>query len=263
MSKKRKVKKEHYFLFVIVLVVVVSLGVYLNVPSMVLGRGNADRTAPVITNFQMTNMTYNKSTPDAYTVNFSWTTDKVSTSWVCWTTTQPPTPTKGKLNNYYYPINFSSCGGLEDYVTNHTGGMYMVPSKTYYVVARSTDYFGNIAYSNILTITPPPLPPPDTTAPTVTITSPATNDTVTGMVNVYVNAADNVGIAQVQLKVDGVVRATDPTAPYILSWYSVNATNGSHILQATAVDAAANSGSSMQVTVFVNNISTSTATTTP
>ncbi|HYR90318.1 MAG TPA: Ig-like domain-containing protein, partial [Terriglobia bacterium] len=97
----------------------------------------------------------------------------------------------------------------------------------------------------------------DTTAPTVTITSPASSSTVGGTVNVTADASDNVAVAGVQFKLDGVdLGAEDTTAPYSASWNTTTATNGSHILTAVARDGSSNRTTSSPVTVVVLNDST-------
>ena len=91
--------------------------------------------------------------------------------------------------------------------------------------------------------TPPP--PADTTAPTVALTSPAAGATVSGSsVALAATAADNVGVARVEFKVDGTLITSDPTSPYAATWNASSATAGSHTILATAYDAAGNSASS-------------------
>src|SRR5207248_1507089 len=59
----------------------------------------------------------------------------------------------------------------------------------------------------------------DTTAPSVSIASPANGATVSGSVNVSANAADNVGVVGVQFKLDGANLGAEVTAaPYVVSW---------------------------------------------
>ena len=56
---------------------------------------------------------------------------------------------------------------------------------------------------------------PDTTPPTVSVTSPAGGATVSGTITVTANASDNVGVAGVQFLLDGAnLGAEDTTAPY-------------------------------------------------
>jgi hypothetical protein len=96
-----------------------------------------------------------------------------------------------------------------------------------------------------------PVPIPDTTAPTATISSPASGSTVSGLVTVTANAADSTGVARVAFYLDGRFLGEDSTAPYGLAWDTTAVTAGSHVLQAVAYDAAGNAGQSPQVTVAV------------
>jgi subtilisin family serine protease len=100
--------------------------------------------------------------------------------------------------------------------------------------------------------------PVDTTAPVASIAAPLANSTVSGVVGVTVNASDNVGVARVDLTVNGTVVATDTTAPYSFSWNSAGVANGMANLVAIAYDAAGNAGKSTTVAVNVANQTTST-----
>lgn len=96
---------------------------------------------------------------------------------------------------------------------------------------------------------------PDTTPPTVSITAPAGGATVSGALTVSANAADNVGVAGVQFKLDGgALGAEDTSASYSVSWDTAQSVNGSHTLTALARDAAGNSTLSAAVVVTVNNV---------
>src|SRR5256712_7910179 len=96
--------------------------------------------------------------------------------------------------------------------------------------------------------------PPDTTPPTVSITSPANGATVSGTITVSAIASDNVGVAGVQFRLDGGnLGAEVTTAPYAVSWNTTTTTNAAHSLTAVARDAAGNSATSAAVTVTVNN----------
>ncbi len=95
-------------------------------------------------------------------------------------------------------------------------------------------------------------PSPDPTPPTVSITAPANNAQVGGVVNVTADATDNVGVAGVELYVDGAATSQDDTtAPYALAWDSRTVANGAHALRAR--DAAGNTAFSATVTVTVSN----------
>ncbi|WP_426318007.1 S8 family serine peptidase [Pseudoduganella sp. R-43] len=96
-------------------------------------------------------------------------------------------------------------------------------------------------------------PAPDTTAPTVAIANPVGGSTVSGLVSIGVNAADNVGVARVDLKVNGTVVASDSAGPYAFSWDSGSVANGMNNLIAIAYDAAGNVATSSTVSVNVSN----------
>jgi hypothetical protein len=94
----------------------------------------------------------------------------------------------------------------------------------------------------------------DTTAPSVSVSSPASGATVSGSTAVSATAADNVGVVGVQFKLDGAnLGSEDTTSPYSVSWSTTTATNGSHSLAAVARDAAGNTTTSAAVGVTVSN----------
>jgi hypothetical protein len=96
----------------------------------------------------------------------------------------------------------------------------------------------------------------DTTPPTVSIASPASGVTVSGTsVAVSANASDNVGVAGVQFKLDGVnLSAEDTASPYSITWDTSAVSNGTHALTAVARDAAGLTTTSTSVSVTVNNV---------
>ncbi len=94
----------------------------------------------------------------------------------------------------------------------------------------------------------------DTTPPTVSLSAPAAGATVAGTVSVTATAADNIGVAGVQFRLDGVnLGAEDTTAPYSITWNTATAGNGAHTLSAVARDAAGNVTTSTARAVTVNN----------
>jgi subtilisin family serine protease len=96
-------------------------------------------------------------------------------------------------------------------------------------------------------------PPPDTTAPAVSITSPAAGATVSGTVTVNISATDDVAVTKIELYADGTLVGSSTTAPASIAWDTTSLTAGSHTLQALAYDAANNVGASSSVTVDVQN----------
>ncbi len=100
-----------------------------------------------------------------------------------------------------------------------------------------------------------------TQGPTVSITSPASNQTVSGVWAVAANAADNVSVVGVQFKLDGAnLGAEVTTSPYYINWNTSQTTNGSHTLTASATDSAGNVTVSSGITVTVSNSSTGSGT---
>jgi thermitase len=83
----------------------------------------------------------------------------------------------------------------------------------------------------------------DTIAPTVSITSPGAGSTVKGLVAVDVAASDNVGVARVDLVVNGKQLASDASAPFGFSWDSTQVADGNASLTVYAYDAAGNAAS--------------------
>jgi hypothetical protein len=121
-------------------------------------------------------------------------------------------------------------------------------SHTLTAVAR--DSLGVLWTSNPVTVTVFN----DTTAPTVSITSPASGATVGGTISVTASASDNVGVAGVQFLLDGLNAGAEVTAaPYSVSWNTTTVSDGSHSLTAVARDAAGNRTTSAPVAVTVSN----------
>gem|GEM_PF-3270818 len=103
----------------------------------------------------------------------------------------------------------------------------------------------------------------DTTPPTIAVAAPLAGATVSGRVTVSANATDNVGVAAVQFKLDGVILGVQVTTPpYAITWDTTTAASGVHTLSAVARDASGNTGTSAGVTVTVANGSTTAAPTT-
>ena len=102
--------------------------------------------------------------------------------------------------------------------------------------------------------------PPDVVAPTVSITSPAADATVSGTVTISINAADNVGVKGARFFAGTAQIGLANTAPFSIEWDTTAVANGSAVLTAQVMDAAGNIGTSAGVTVTVNNNATPTVT---
>jgi hypothetical protein len=106
----------------------------------------------------------------------------------------------------------------------------------------------------------PPSPPsgPDTTPPSVAITSPIPGASVSGTsVTIFATASDNIGVIGVQFKLDGANLGAEKTAaPFSMTWNTTGTSIGSHVLTAVARDAAGNQGATAAVNVTVSNVDT-------
>ncbi|HEY1285351.1 MAG TPA: galactose oxidase-like domain-containing protein [Solirubrobacterales bacterium] len=125
-------------------------------------------------------------------------------------------------------------------------------STTYSYTVKAYDAAGNVSPAS------EPLevktPAGDGTPPTVSLTSPADEATVSGNVSLAATASDASGIAGVQFLLDGSpLGAEDTSSPYALTWDSTSVTNGQHTLAARARDSAGNKADSAAARVTVSN----------
>ncbi len=119
-------------------------------------------------------------------------------------------------------------------------------SHTLWLNAR--DRMGNTAATSV-----PITVDNDLVAPTVSLSAPAANATVEGVVAITANASDNIGVTRVEFLVGGALVSTDVAAPYRHDWFTRNHPNGQVWIAARAYDAAGNSRYSQYVQVTVNN----------
>ena len=82
--------------------------------------------------------------------------------------------------------------------------------------------------------------PNDTSPPTIKLTAPAANSTVSGQVNVTADASDNVGVKKVDFYVDSTLASSDTSAPFGFALKTTDIPDGDHLLLAKAYDAAGN-----------------------
>jgi hypothetical protein len=134
---------------------------------------------------------------------------------------------------------------------------------THTLSARARDAAGNVTTSPVITVTVQNQTSSDTTPPTVAVTAPANGAAISGNVTISAAASDNVAVAGVQFRLDGLNLGPEIlAAPYSMVWNSAGATAGSHTLAAVARDAAGNSRVAT-ITVTVLNVDGSTDTTAP
>ena len=121
------------------------------------------------------------------------------------------------------------------------------------LAARAVDSSGNTkSVSSTVTFSnAPAAPAPDTTAPSVSLSSPSNGATVDGVIAVTGSANDNVGVARVEIAVDGGAWASaSGTASWSRSVDTSTWAGGStHSIAARSIDTSGNVSSSTTVSV--------------
>ncbi|NTV50801.1 MAG: hypothetical protein HGA20_14320, partial [Geobacteraceae bacterium] len=123
-----------------------------------------------------------------------------------------------------------------------------LPAGVYTLTAKAYDAAGNVSQSSrsVSVVN-------DLIAPTVALTSPANNTSVTGTVTISSSASDNVGVTKVEFYCNGVLLYATNTSPYNFSWDTKGVADGGYVLIAKAYDNAGNYSQSSAVTVAVSN----------
>ena len=113
--------------------------------------------------------------------------------------------------------------------------------------ARAVDLAGNIGYGSAVNI----VVLPDTTAPSVELTSPGEGQSfiVGETIGVNATAIDDVAVSRVEFFVDGAVVATDTDAPYEFDFLLEN--QGTVLIGANVYDPAGNEGNAQNISIFV------------
>jgi chitodextrinase len=159
--------------------------------------------------------------------------------------------TMGGVSYVSMPNTFSTMGGTSHATT--VSGLTDGAAYSYYI--KCIDHAGNVNTTDFLISFDVGLE--DITPPTVSITSPVNGATVSGTVTVSVDATDASGISEVSFFVDSSPLGLDDAAPYSVFWDTTSVTNGSHIIEAVALDGVGNSNSA-SIIVTVDNQITST-----
>jgi hypothetical protein len=120
---------------------------------------------------------------------------------------------------------------------------------TYTLMAKAYDDAGNVGQSGNVSV----MVIKDTTPPTVSITGPAKNSTVSGTVSLTATASDNVGVSMLEVYDNNVLMTATNVAPYSYSWNTTTVANGTHNLFAKAYDTSGNVGKSGNIILTVAN----------
>lgn len=183
-----------------------------------------------------------------------WTTKSGGAYWYCWGTSFASPITAGVV-----ALMMSANAGLS---SSEIEGLLYSTATDLGASGRDSQYgYGRVNAAAAVKAAASTMSMTDTQAPTADIVSPYGSSTVSGLVPVDVTASDNMGVARVDLMVNGVVIASDTSLPYAFSWDSSRAASGMNSLKAVAVDGAGNVGQSAVIQVNVAN--TIVADTTP
>ncbi|MBI4402502.1 MAG: phytase, partial [Nitrospirae bacterium] len=107
-----------------------------------------------------------------------------------------------------YRLDLSTMSSFSSFVTGYdnrdvgnvttTQLTGLLAGTTYYLRSRAYDAAGNTSANSATANGTTPAPPPDTTAPTVSLTAPVAGSTVSSTITVSATASDNVGVVGVQ-----------------------------------------------------------------
>ena len=170
------------------------------------------------------------------------TTSTISLSW------NPSTDNAG-VAGYKVYRNGTQAGTTGGTSFTDTG---LAASTTYAYTVSAYDAAGNNSSQSSPT-SGTTLPTSDVTPPSVAITNPMNGQTVAGTITISGGSSDNVGVANVQISIDG---GSYQTAQGTTSWtYNLDTTqlgNGNHTITAETLDLSGNTNSTA-IVVNVNN----------
>jgi len=127
-----------------------------------------------------------------------------------------------------------------------------VSNGSYSITSKAYDAAGNVRQSAAVSVNVNNVVA-DTTAPSVTITSPAAGSTVKGTVCAAVSTSDNVGVTKVEYYVGGSLNNTVTASPFGFCITTTAEYNGTYTMYAKAYDAAGNVKQSQSVTYTIKN----------
>jgi len=174
----------------------------------------------------------------------------VSTATIAWNTAT----SSDSLINYGITSAYGSSTYASSQVSSHSVALSgLLPSTTYHYQVVSAGPYSNSATSSDQTFTTSATP--DTTPPTVLVTTPTSGATVFGSaVSLSATSSDNVAVAGVTFYVDGQKKGSEITsAPYTTTWDSTATTSGTHSVFAVARDTSNNFATSSVVTFTTDN----------
>lgn len=144
------------------------------------------------------------------------------------------------LDNVLIATSLASPFSTSINTTSYSNDLHTLSAKAY-------DAAGNTATSSVtLTIANNT----DTSAPSITITSPASGTKIKKMTQIKVSTADNVGVVKVELYVDNALSKISTSSPFTTSIDPKKLSLGNHSVYCKAYDAAGNIGQSQTITII-------------
>jgi lysophospholipase L1-like esterase len=157
------------------------------------------------------------------------------------------------FTSYYIVSSEDAAVDMFDYANVNTTTAGTADRAVYFDTAWVEDpggkTYGPVNFKYVLSS-----PASDTTPPTVTLTAPTAGQSVSGTVSLTANAADNVAVAGVTFRIDGIsIGVEDTSPPYSVVLDSRALTNITHTITAVARDSSNLTTTSAPVNISVNN----------
>jgi Bacterial Ig domain/Lysyl oxidase len=125
-----------------------------------------------------------------------------------------------------------------------------ITNGTHWLAAQTTGATGRVGTSAVVSVT---VANSSAAPPVVQITSPSAGSTVNAVVTISATAASSETINSVSFFADNSLIGTVLAPPYLVSWDTQTASNGTHSLTASATDILGGVGTSPAVSVNVDN----------
>ncbi|MEO7650831.1 MAG: S8 family serine peptidase [Bryobacteraceae bacterium] len=127
-----------------------------------------------------------------------------------------------------------------------TNGSHSLSVKAYDAAGNAGTALVAVSVSNTVL----PVSVADTQAPSVTITNPYGGSKMGSVVKISASATDNVGVSQVCIYIDGILKYTGTAAPYAYNWNTKKDSPGTHVITSQAWDTSGNVASATPVSVY-------------
>src|SRR3989339_552443 len=128
--------------------------------------------------------------------------------------------------------------------TGYANGVHTIKAVATDTIAQTANAQISVTVNNVAPVDNPP---------TVSITAPANNATISGTITITATATDDNGVASVGFYVDDILKNTDTTSPYTYALDTTLYTNAAHTIKVVATDTIAQTANA-QISVTINNV---------